>query len=244
MNSDWIEHNVDQGTPEWFRCRERKFTASAAPDCLADEKTLKITVAELTQYLGDRADILKKPKRPDLIALLSQEEIDELSVFSDSRESAINNWVDRVLGGNDDCPEFDTFWTKRGKRLEGEAALAYSFITDNEIEEVGFFSKGFLGISPDRLVNMREGGLEIKSLSGPAHIKILRTREIPSEYIPQINFYLQTGLEWVDFIAYHPKFPPFIKRVYRTDYTERQAQGLGLAESKLISLAKQLEIKL
>jgi diadenosine tetraphosphate (Ap4A) HIT family hydrolase len=44
------------------------------------------------------------------------------------------------------------------------------------------------------------------------------TQEVPSKYIPQIQFQLRcTGRKWCDFVSYNPMFPEhlqvFVKRV-------------------------------
>jgi putative phage-type endonuclease len=88
-----------------------------------------------------------------------------------------------------------------------------------EVEEVGFVKHPTLeaGASPDGMVG-DDGLLEIKCPMGTTHTETLMTQEVPSKYIPQIQFQLRcTGRKWCDFVSYNPMFPEhlqvFVKRV-------------------------------
>lgn len=88
-----------------------------------------------------------------------------------------------------------------------------------EVEEVGFIQHPTLeaGASPDGMVGT-DGILEIKCPMGSTHTETLMTQEIPSKYIPQVQFQLLvTGRKWCDFVSYNPMFPEhlqlFVKRV-------------------------------
>jgi len=88
-----------------------------------------------------------------------------------------------------------------------------------EVEEVGFVNHPTLeaGASPDGMVG-DDGLLEIKCPMGTTHTETLITQEVPSKYIPQIQFQLRcSGRKWCDFVSYHPMFPKhlqlFVKRV-------------------------------
>jgi putative phage-type endonuclease len=88
-----------------------------------------------------------------------------------------------------------------------------------EVEEVGFVKHPTLeaGASPDGMVG-DDGILEIKCPMGSTHTETLMTQDVPSRYIPQIQFQLLvTGRKWCDFVSYNPMFPEhlqvFVKRV-------------------------------
>jgi putative phage-type endonuclease len=88
-----------------------------------------------------------------------------------------------------------------------------------EVEEVGFVKHPTLeaGASPDGMVG-DDGIIEIKCPMGTTHTETLMTQEVPSKYIPQIQFQLRcTGRKWCDFVSYNPMFPQhlqvFVKRV-------------------------------
>jgi len=88
-----------------------------------------------------------------------------------------------------------------------------------EVEEVGFVKHPTLeaGASPDGMVG-DDGIIEIKCPMGSTHTETLMTQDVPSRYIPQIQFQLLvTGRKWCDFVSYNPMFPEhlqvFVKRV-------------------------------
>ena len=88
-----------------------------------------------------------------------------------------------------------------------------------EVEEVGFVKHPTLeaGASPDGMVG-DDGILEIKCPMGSTHTETLMTQDVPSRYIPQIQFQLLvTDRKWCDFVSYNPMFPEhlqvFVKRV-------------------------------
>jgi len=88
-----------------------------------------------------------------------------------------------------------------------------------EVEEVGFIKHPTLeaGASPDGIVG-EDGILEIKCPMGSTHTETLMTQDVPSRYVPQIQFQLLvTGRKWCDFVSYNPMFPEhlqvFVKRV-------------------------------
>jgi len=88
-----------------------------------------------------------------------------------------------------------------------------------EVEEVGFIQHPTLeaGASPDGLVGT-DGIIEIKCPMGSTHTETLMTQDIPSKYIPQVQFQLLvTGRKWCDFVSYNPMFPEhlqvFVKRI-------------------------------
>ena len=89
-----------------------------------------------------------------------------------------------------------------------------------EVEEVGFIQHPTLeaGASPDGLIGT-DGIIEIKCPMGSTHTETLITQEVPSKYVPQIQFQLLvTGRKWCDFVSYNPMFPEnlqvFVRRVF------------------------------
>jgi putative phage-type endonuclease len=107
-----------------------------------------------------------------------------------------------------------------------------------EVEEVGFIKHPTLeaGASPDGMVG-DDGILEIKCPMGSTHTETLMTQDIPSKYIPQVQFQLLvTGRKWCDFVSYNPMFPEhlqvFVKRVeadpvYQKELESEVKQFLG-----------------
>ena len=72
---------------------------------------------------------------------------------------------------------------------------------------------------------------------GSTHTETLMTQDVPSKYIPQIQFQLLvTGRKWCDFVSYNPMFPEhlqvFVKRVeadlvYQKELESEVKQFLG-----------------
>ena len=96
-----------------------------------------------------------------------------------------------------------------GVQYEDEAIAAYEFSTGNLVTSEGFLLhplEPMIGGSPDGLVG-EEGLIEVKCpYNSQVHVKTMVTREIPSEYIPQVDGNLWvTGREWCDFISYDPR---------------------------------------
>jgi putative phage-type endonuclease len=107
-----------------------------------------------------------------------------------------------------------------------------------EVEEVGFVKHPTLeaGASPDGMVG-DDGIIEIKCPMGSTHTETLMTQDVPSKYVPQIQFQLLvTGRKWCDFVSYNPMFPEhlqvFVKRVeadpiYQKELESEVKQFLG-----------------
>jgi hypothetical protein len=82
-----------------------------------------------------------------------------------------------------------------------------------------------------------DGILEIKCPMGSTHTETLMTQDVPSRYVPQIQFQLLvTGRKWCDFVSYNPMFPEhlqvFVKRVeadavYQKELESEVKQFLG-----------------
>lgn len=109
-------------------------------------------------------------------------------------------------------------YMERGHALEGEARDMYSFMADVEPQRVGFIKNGNKGCSPDSLIG-DDGALEIKTKAPHILIEALfREDGIPPEHVAQVQgVMLISEREWLDFVAYFPKMPLFIKRVFRDE---------------------------
>lgn len=120
-----------------------------------------------------------------------------------------------------------------------------------EVEEVGFIQHPTLeaGASPDGLVGT-DGIIEIKCPMGSTHTETLMTQEVPSKYVPQIQFQLLvTGRKWCDFVSYNPMFPEnlqvFVRRVfankeYQQELEDEVKQFLKEVDDVIIKL-KEIE---
>jgi hypothetical protein len=105
----------------------------------------------------------------------------------------------------------------RGHTEEDEARNLYTFITDNEVQQIGFMRRGRAGYSPDGLVGTA-GLVEIKTKLDHLHIECLEADKVPSEHVQQCQGGLWvSGREWLDFVSYCPSLPLFVKRVVRDE---------------------------
>lgn len=111
-----------------------------------------------------------------------------------------------------------------GTEQEPHARAAYSARTGELVEEVGFVdhpSVANSGASPDGLVG-DDGLVEFKCPATATHLDTLLAGEVPSKYIPQMQWQMAcTGRKWCDFCSYDPRLPEhlrmFVKRVPRDD---------------------------
>lgn len=110
-----------------------------------------------------------------------------------------------------------------GVEYEPTAVLEYELRTGNQVGNAYFEKHKTLeaGASPDGYVGT-DGLIEIKCPNSAQHLETLRTKEVPSQYVAQVQGQLWiTGRKWCDFISYDPRFPVnaqiFIKRVERDE---------------------------
>lgn len=108
---------------------------------------------------------------------------------------------------------------ERGKAMEAEARDYYEFLTDAEMEPVGFIVNDAVraGYSPDCLVG-ENGLVEIKTQLPHLLIETILKDKFPASHVAQC----QGGLliaerEWIDIVCYWPGMPKFVKRAYRDE---------------------------
>lgn len=147
---------------------------------------------------------------------------------------------ERLVG---ETPEsFSNEWTDRGHELEPLARDAYEVETFNLVEDAGFFElNDWVGCSPDGLIGA-DGMIEIKCPAYNTFIWYINSGKLPSTYFYQVHGQMYvTGRQWVDFVAYHPPFKPFIIRV---DRDEKVCQEIEAALTEAIDKAKKIIEKL
>lgn len=99
---------------------------------------------------------------------------------------------------------------KWGTETEPQARSAYSFITDADVEQIGFIDHpkvAMSGASPDGLIGT-DGALELKCPNTATHIEFLLSGTIPDKYQKQMTWQLAC-LEraWCDFVSFDPRLP-------------------------------------
>lgn len=106
---------------------------------------------------------------------------------------------------------------ERGHEMEDQARDMYSFISDAEIQRVGFIRNGQKGASPDGLIGDR-GMFEAKSKLPHLLIECLMRDDFPPEHKAQCQGALWVAeREWIDIVVYWPDLPLFVKRAYRDE---------------------------
>ena len=106
---------------------------------------------------------------------------------------------------------------ERGHSKEDEARNLYTFMTDNEVQQIGFMRRGRVGYSPDGLIGS-DGLLEIKTKLGHLHVECLEADALPTEHRQQCQGGLWvSGRQWIDFVSFSRGLPLFVKRVVRDE---------------------------
>jgi len=133
-----------------------------------------------------------------------------------------------------------------GTETEPLARLAYSFQTNNDVEEVGFINHPTIarsGASPDGLVSLY-GMCEIKCPNTATHIAWALAGVVPPEHVLQMQWQMAcTGREWNDFVSFDPRMPDgqqlFIRTLYRdnelVEKLEKQVVEFDAEVEKLVA---------
>ena len=115
---------------------------------------------------------------------------------------------------------------ERGHIQEPLARMAYEDQTFTDVTNGGFFDLGFVGCSPDGMVD--DGVIEIKSVIDSVHYKNVTRGNVDPAYkwqcIGNMKF---TNSPWLDFISFCDTYPEgkklFIYRLHREKYHEEFA---------------------
>lgn len=114
--------------------------------------------------------------------------------------------LERITGSLDESCNYNNQYMERGNELEPLAIMAYeeSFFTN--VENGGFFEKGFLGDSPDGLIG-NDGCIEIKSVIPNTQWKRVESEKPDTGYKYQVQGHLfVSGRSWCDFVSFCPEF--------------------------------------
>jgi putative phage-type endonuclease len=110
----------------------------------------------------------------------------------------------------------------RGTEIEPAARLAYAFLHDAGVTEVGIVRHPTIAhahASPDGLVS-EEGLLEVKCPNSSTHLDTLLGAPIEAHYLKQMQWQMAcTGRRWCDWVSFDPRLPEpmqmVVKRVVR-----------------------------
>lgn len=136
---------------------------------------------------------------------------------------------------------------QRGIEMEADALQWYELLTDNRVENTGFWRHPDVacGASPDGLVGL-EGLIEIKCPLPHNHVKYVRANKVPSEYVPQVQGQLWVlDRKWCDFLSYNEDLPPMLIRVTRDEeFIKALAEQVRNASQIIEEEAKKLKEKM
>jgi len=139
---------------------------------------------------------------------------------SESREKYLWELAEEHLSG-ERVSNFQTYWTKRGLRLEPEAREVFEGITGYKVEEVAMIypdEKKETHISPDGIMEDIKKGLEIKCLSLEVFDKYKSKGVLPTEFRLQIQGSLAvTSWDSWYFFLYYPELTPMLLEIERDE---------------------------
>jgi len=151
--------------------------------------------------------------------------------------------AERLTGQTADS--FTSAAMQRGSDTEGQARAAYVFMTDTEIEEVGFINHPSIemsGASPDGLAG-HEGMVEIKCPNTATHLKSLLGGSIKKGYRDQMQWQMAcAGRAWCDFVSFDPRLPA--KHQLHVTRVERDAELIAELEDQVRIFLGEIDIKI
>lgn len=127
--------------------------------------------------------------------------------------------------------EFKSEYMDRGSEREAELRAAFAMIENVEVQQVGFVERtepyGKIGASPDGLIG-DDSGLELKKAEPHVLISILKTNQVPTEHVKQIqgNMLVTGRSSWWIAIGF-PGMKMFRRKV-RRDEAEIARLRIGL----------------
>lgn len=144
-------------------------------------------------------------------------------------------------------PATDENVMDRGLRLESDAIDRFSQETGKKVqhmENVLFCreDESNIAYSPDGIVEGENADVEVKCRNSEAHIEVILTGEVPSEYESQIiqGFVVNDDLKTRYMVFYDPRCPRdlFFLTINRSDYAEKIAVALTEQREILKQLAE------
>ena len=118
--------------------------------------------------------------------------------------------LERLTGRSTGEDGFVSADMRRGTEKEPDARLAYEAATGSLVMEVGFCEHDTLaaGCSPDGLTDSGLTVIDFKCPKSSTHLDTLRSRAVPSEYVPQLTMALWiTGATCAHFVSFDDRFP-------------------------------------
>lgn len=130
---------------------------------------------------------------------------------------------------------------QRGKEMEQEAADYYSYLTDEELEAVGFIRNGKAGCSPDRLCG-KNGMVQFKTMMAPLLLDLHLEGYKNDHECQQLGELWIAEREWNDLFIFWPGIKPIRHRVYRDEAKIKSLElGVEMFTNEMLELMTKLE---
>lgn len=130
---------------------------------------------------------------------------------------------------------FQSYDMERGTLLEAQARANFEMYLDVTVQEVGFHMHDDydIGCSPDGL--FADTGVEIKCPKANTHVRYMRSKKLPTEYVQQVQstMYIM-GFDVYYFMSYHPDLKPIIIEVKRDNELIDKAAEILIAAAKIV----------
>ena len=130
---------------------------------------------------------------------------------------------------------FQSYDMERGTLLEAQARANFEMYLDVTVQEVGFHMHDDydIGCSPDGL--FADTGVEIKCPKANTHVRYMRSKKLPTEYVQQVQstMYIM-GFDVYYFMSYHPDLKPIIIEVKRDNELIDKAAEILIAAANIV----------
>ena len=130
---------------------------------------------------------------------------------------------------------FQSYDMERGTLLEAQARANFEMYLDVTVQEVGFHMHDDhdIGCSPDGL--FADTGVEIKCPKANTHVRYMRSKKLPSEYLQQVQGTMYVmNLERYYFMSYHPDLKPIIIEVKRDNELIDKAADILIQAANIV----------
>jgi hypothetical protein len=130
---------------------------------------------------------------------------------------------------------FQSYDMERGTLLEAQARANFEMYLDVTVQEVGFHMHDDydIGCSPDGL--FADTGVEIKCPKANTHVRYMRSKKLPTEYIQQVQGTMYVmNLERYYFMSYHPDLKPIIIEVKRDNELIDKAADILIQAANIV----------
>ena len=130
---------------------------------------------------------------------------------------------------------YTSYDMERGSLLEEQARANFELYLDVTVQEVGFhmLDDHDIGCSPDGL--FADTGVEIKCPKANTHVRYMRSKKLPTEYIQQVQGTMYVmNLDRYYFMSYHPDLKPIIIEVKRDNELIDKAAEILIAAANIV----------